>query len=239
MRDWRSLVVFSVLVTALCLMPACGGPAAAPEATDTPYRTQTPSPTYTPVPPTRMVPPPTETPAPPTPTSPPPTETPPPPTNTPIPATATPAAPTATPTPTLEPVAVRLRGGEHPQETVHARRTVIAQWGWAVCDPAVLQDNLDAITLELSLDGSVIASGTLTEYRGQVREVDPGGGLHVWAVDWSYPVGAFESGTSHLVEMRWNLSGAVTDGCDADGDGQLDMYGPGMVAIQRLEINVQ
>jgi hypothetical protein len=103
----------------------------------------------------------------------------------------------------------------------------------------VLQDNLDAITLELSLDGSVIASGTLTEYRGQVREEDRGGGLHVWAVGWSYPVGAFHSGTSHSLQMKWNLSRTVTDGCDADGDGQLDMYGPGMVAVQKIEINVQ
>lgn len=239
MRDRRWLVAFSVLVTALCFVPACGGPAVTPEATHTPNRTPTPPPTYTPVPQTDTVPPPTETPAPPTPTPPPPTQTPLPPTNTAIPATPTPSTPTATPTPTLEPATVRLRGGEHPQETVDSHRPVVAQWGWAVCDPAVLQDNLDAITLELNLDGSVIASGTLTEYRGQVREEDRAGGFHVWAVDWSYPVGAFESGTSYLLEMRWNLSRAVTDGCDADGDGQLDMYGPAMVAVQRLEINVQ
>jgi hypothetical protein len=103
----------------------------------------------------------------------------------------------------------------------------------------VLQDNLDAITLELSLDGSVVASGTLAEYRGQVREEDRAGGLQLWAVDWSYPVGPFQSGTSHSLEMKWNLSRAVTDGRDADGDGQLDMFGSGMVGVQGRVITVR
>lgn len=119
-----------------------------------------------------------------------------------------------------------------------AHRPVLGQWGWAVCSPELLQDNPEAITLEVSLDGRVVASGTLTQYRGEVREEERAGGLHIWAVDWSYPVGPFPSGTSHLLEVKWNLGRAVTDGCDANADGQPDLCGPGIAAIQRLEISV-
>ncbi len=239
MRGWKWSILFSVPVIALCLVPACGGPAATPEATDTPYPPPTSLSTQTAVPPTHTAPPPTETPVPATPTPVPPTEAAAPPTNTPVPPTPTSSEPTPTATPILEPMTLRLRGAGAQSAVVDVHRPVIAQWGWGVCDPGVLQDNLEAISLELSLDGSVVASGPLTEYRGEVREEDRGGGLHVWAVDWSYQFAPFASGTSHSLEVKWNLSRAVTDGCDADGDGQLDIYGPGMVAVQGREISVQ
>jgi len=147
--------------------------------------------------------------------------------------------PTATPTPVLEPVTLRLRGAGAQPEVVDAQRPIIAQWGWAVCSPDVLQDNLDAITVEFSVDGSVVASGPLTEYRGEVREEDRAGGLQLWVVDWSYPVGPFPSGTSHWLEVKWILSRTVTDGCDFDADGQPDTYGPGVQGIASLEVTVR
>jgi hypothetical protein len=149
------------------------------------------------------------------------------PTNTPLP-----------PTPTLEPVTLRAGGPGGAQATVEAHRPVIAEWGWAVCDPNVLQDNLGAITLEVVVDDQVVATGSLAEYRQDVREIERDG-VHMWVADWAYPMGAFEAGSFHWLEVHWRLSRAVTDGCDYDGDGQLDVYGPGLSGVQRLEVTVR
>jgi hypothetical protein len=102
-----------------------------------------------------------------------------------------------------------------------------------------LQDNLQALTFELKLDGAVIASGPMEGDRGPVREEDRPGGLHTWGVDWSYQVGPFQSGSSHWLELQYILSRAVSDGCDSDGDGQADVYGPGVAFPQRLELVTQ
>lgn len=138
----------------------------------------------------------------------------------------------------MEPVTLRPRGGEPTREVVDAHRPVIAQWGWAVCDPDVLQDNLEAISLEVSIDGQVVATGDLSGYRLDVRESELRG-ADVWEISWAYPMGAFESGSFHWLEVKWILSRTVTDGCDFDADGQPDTYGPGVCGVARLEVTVQ
>jgi hypothetical protein len=237
----RVVAASVALIVSVCFLCACGGqPAPTPEVAVSPAPTSTQLPTAT------TVPTPTDTPPQPTSTVPPPTETAPPPTNTPQPLpTDTPALPTSTisapppsATPTLEPVTVRLRGGEGRRETVGANRPIIVEWGWAVCDPGLLQENLDALTFEIRLDGAVMASGPMQEYRGPVGEEDRSGGVHTWGVSWSYPLGPFESGSSHQVELLWNFTRAVSDGCDSNGDGQLDVFGPG-VSTLGLELVTQ
>lgn len=160
----------------------------------------------------------------PSPTTPPPSSTPP---------------PSPTPTPVLEPITLRISGLETRQETVEAHRRVIAEWSWAVCNSDVLTENLDAITFEVTVDGTVVATGNLAEHRSAVREEDRDDGLHVWVTYWTYPMGAFASGSFHWLEVEWHLSRAVTDGCDSDRDGHLDVYGPGVHGVQRLEVTVQ
>jgi hypothetical protein len=223
------------LIVSVCLLVACGGQQAptpevavspAPTSTQLPTATVVPIPTDTPPQPTSTLPPPTETAAPPTDTpQPPPTDTPVLPTNTPQPLptdtaalpTATISAPPPSATPTLEPVTVRLRGEEE-------RR--------------LLQENVDSMIFEIRLDGAVMASGPMQEYRGPVAEADGAGGVHTWGVSWSYPLGPFESGSSHQVELLWTFSRAVSDGCDSNGDGQLDVFGPS-VSTLRLELVTQ
>jgi hypothetical protein len=103
----------------------------------------------------------------------------------------------------------------------------------------MLQDNLDALTFELRLDGAAVASGPMEANRGVIREEDRPSGIHTWAVDWSYQVGPFQAGSSHRLELIWTLSRTVSDGCDVDGDGQLDAYGPGLVTSRSFELATQ
>jgi hypothetical protein len=149
------------------------------------------------------------------------------------------APPTATAAPALEPVILSLRGREGRQETVDAHRPMIGKWGWGVCNSDVLTESLSAITFEVTVDGTVVATGNLAERRSSVREEDTADGIHVWFTDWTYPMGAFGPGTLHSLEVEWHLSHAVTDGCDSDGDGHLDVFGPGVLLVQMLEVTVQ
>lgn len=159
-------------------------------------------------------------------------------TSTSLPSPTTPPA-TPTPTPVLQPTTLRIRGRETRQETVEAHRPVIGEWGWGVCNSDVLSENLSAITFEVTVDGTVVASGDLAQHRSAVHEEDRDDGLHMWVTYWTYPMGAFGSGSFHWLEVEWDLSHAVTDGCDSDGDGHLDVFGPGVLLVQRLEVTAQ
>lgn len=208
---------------------ATGTPPPATSTSTVPPPTRTPLPTHTPT--TSPTPPPSPTPTP-IPPSPTPIQ------STPTPLPPTPPAPAATPRPALQPVILRPRGPEPARETVAAHRPIAARWGWAVCSPDVLQDNLDAISLEVTVDGRVVATGSMAEYRSPVEEGEVRG-VQVWQAHWEYPMGALESGSFPWLELKWNLSRAVTDGCDFNGDGQLDVYGPGTSGVTRLEVSVQ
>jgi hypothetical protein len=111
---------------------------------------------------------------------------------------------------------------------------------WGVCKPEVMQDHLDAGTFQITVDGQVRASGNLAEYRGEIVQEDWATGP-VWMVYYEFPVGAFEAGSFHWLELERRYSRAVTDGCDSDQDGALDMFGPGYheFGVVRLEVTVQ
>ena len=239
-KSFAVLVVIWVLAGCLCSCGQAAKDRSAPPptptmaaATDTPVP---PTDSSVPLAPTAV--PPTATPAP-TDTPVPPTNTPipPAPTDTPVPPTNTPIPPTPTATPALEPVTFLIRRFEVRQETVDAHRPVIAEWGWGLCNPNTLQENLDALTVAVAVDGRVEATGAMAQYRGELREGE-WYGLPMWIVRWDYPMGAFGSGSFHWLEVEWSLSRAVTDGCDEDRDGRLDMYGPGVLGVGRLEVTV-
>ena len=44
---------------------------------------------------------------------------------------------------------------------------------------------------------------------------------------------------TYVAQVTWSLDEAVTDGYDADGDGQPNWYGPGVVFTHEFTINVQ
>jgi len=193
-------------------------------ATDTPLPTHTPVPTDTPVPPAN------------TPT---PTHTPLPPTETPIPPTPTATVPPATPTRVLEPVTVVIDWSEEVRRaTVDAHRPVIAQWRWLVCQPQVVQQWLDTLTFEVTIDGRLTDTGSMAQHREGVREENLYG-RRWWVLYWSYPMGAFESGSFHWLEVEYHVIRSVTSGCDLDADGHLDMVEAGWQGVTRLELTVQ
>lgn len=159
-------------------------------------------------------------------------------TSTSVPSPTTPPPPPPTPTPALEPVTFRMRRLGIWQETVEAHRPVIVEWRWGVCKLELVTENLNAITFKVTIDGAVVATGDLAGQRSAVWEEDMEAGVHAWGTSWSYPVGAFGSGSFHWLEVEWSFSHQVTDGCDADGDGQVGVYGPGVHGVQRLEVTV-
>lgn len=124
-------------------------------------------------------------------------------------------------------------------ETVLANQPVIMRARWRTCTPEAMQEHLDAGTFQITVDGQLRASGNLAEYRGEIIQEDRETGL-VWAVYYEYPMGAFESGSFHWLELERQYSRAVTDSCDLDGDGAPDLYGPGsFMRVVRLEVTVQ
>jgi hypothetical protein len=146
-------------------------------------------------------------------------------------------APAAVSTPSAEPFTVLL-GREDLEKTVEAGRPVIVEWVWGVCDPTLLKENTDALDFKVTIDGRVMATGNLAEYRTQLREEELGG-LHAWWQHYAYRLGGFESGSSHWFELERGFSQQVTDGCDVDGDGNPDWYGPDFAITLRLHVIVR
>ena len=241
-KSFAVLVVMWVLAGCLC---SCGQ--AAKERSTPPPTPAMAAATDTPVPPTDSSVPLTPTAVPPTATAAatdtavPPTNTPipPAPTDTPVPPTNTPIPPTPTPTPVLEPVTVVIDWARQVRrETVDGHRPVIVRWRWLVCQPQVVQDHLDALTFEVRIDGRLTATGNMAQQRKGVREEDLYD-RHWWVHYWSYPMGAFQSGSFHWFEVEYQLIRSVTSGCDLDGDGRLDMVEAGSQGVTRLEVTVQ
>lgn len=160
-------------------------------------------------------------------------------TETPIPATSAATTLRATGTPVLEPVTVVIDWvKETRQEIVEGHRPVIVQWRWLVCQPQVVQDHLDALTFEVTIDGHLAASGNMAQHREEVREEDLYD-RHWWVLYWSYPMGAFESGSFHRFEIEYEVIRAVSSGCDLDADGHLDMAEAGWHGVTSLAVTVQ
>ncbi len=59
-----------------------------------------------------------------------------------------------------------------------------------------------------------------------------------YASNWYWQLPPLPRGT-HRIEIEVTLSEAVSDGYDMDGDGQADMYGPGVVSSGWVELVVQ
>lgn len=151
---------------------------------------------------------------------------------------ATQVAAVATATPVLEPVSFLLVA-EDRRETVGSHQPVVAEWRWGVRDPALLEENNNATTFTVTVDGRVVAGGSMAEYRTEMleEEVD---GIPVWFQCYSHPIGAFEAGSSHWLQLERGFSREVTDGCDLDGDGDPNWFGPDSEMITvRLDITVQ
>jgi hypothetical protein len=159
-------------------------------------------------------------------------------------ATVTPAAtrratrePASVPAPAVEPLTIHL-GTEDVWQTVDADQPVFVEWVWGVCDPALIADNLDALDFKVTVDGKVTAMGNMAEYRTDLRE-EESSGVHAWWQHYSYRLDSFRSGSAHWLDLERRFSRRVTDGCDLDGDGEVDWYGPGSVRSSSLHLVVR
>ncbi len=153
---------------------------------------------------------------------------------------ATPRAtgePPSAPAPVVEPVTIRL-GTEDVWQTVDADQPVLVEWVWGVCDPALIEDNLDALEFRVRVDGEVTATGNMAEYRTELRE-EESSGVHAWWQHYSYPVGSLRSGSAHWLDLERGFSRDVTDGCDLDGDGDVDWYSPDFVKSSTVHLVVR
>jgi hypothetical protein len=148
-----------------------------------------------------------------------------------------PRSPSSVPTPGLQSVTVLL-GRSDATKTIKADQPVVVEWAWGVCGPALLEENIAAVDFKVSLDGFVLATGEMAKYRTEVREEDITG-IHAWWQYYAYPLGTFRSGSSHHFELERGFSQQVTDGCDLDGDGNPDWYGPDSVTTTRLDLAVR
>lgn len=152
-------------------------------------------------------------------------------------ADAPPIAPAVSGAPAAEPLTLTVEEGTHRVE-VTASQPIIATWAWLACDPQLLQNSLAALAFQVTVDGQLAAAGDLADYRSE-PQAELLEERSVWVVYYSYSMGPFAAGSSHWLEIEWQLSQTVTDGCDMDGDGNLDLYEPGSLGTDRLEMTVQ
>jgi serine/threonine-protein kinase len=247
------LVLVAVVIAALALAnPGRGGdsdlaavppeaveteeaPAMVVEPTETPEPTATlmSSPTTQPPtepPPTEFSPQATSTPVPtPTPRATPtalPTNTPPPtptrmPTNTPPPS----------PTPTLEPQYVSLSRRCGDTYTVEAGRPIqLSYGGWSALGVELAEQNADRLRIDLLMNGQPITGYRLPAVPVSQLPCPPEETFEgFYGVQRTTTLAGLAPGTYEMA-VTYIATEQITDGYDADGDGQGDLYGPGEIA---------
>jgi len=129
-------------------------------------------------------------------------------------------------------------------EIVSVDEPIVLGTGWAADSPEFLDDELAVIEFQVWVDGRVIENPT--SYWGEIEiyedrygdnDID-GDGDTDHMVGWHFPLGALEEGF-HRIHTLYNFRYEVTDGLDADADGELDTFGPGPDEPKYLNIWVE
>ncbi len=132
-------------------------------------------------------------------------------TDTPPPQPTAPAAPTETPTQAETPevvyILVNCEEFGLQQPTVPTGAIVGAKWGWIVTDPALMQQHLDNVEYQITLDGQPVAEDW-RDYGTPLREYPRYGG---WGIFWYVPIGPLPPGT-HRFEYHVSWRQPITDG---------------------------
>ena len=131
-----------------------------------------------------------------------------------------------------------LLGRDDVWETADPNQSITVEWVWGVCDPELVEENINSVEFKVTVDGQVVAMGNMARYRTEILEEERNG-LHAWWQHYSYPMGSFDSGSVHWLELERSFRRDVTDGCDVDGDGNLDWYGPDSVIAPEVHITVR
>jgi hypothetical protein len=146
-------------------------------------------------------------------------------------------APASVPEPASETMTIFL-GRDDVWETADPNQSITVEWVWGVCDPELVEENIDTVEFKVTVDGRVVAMGNMAKYRTELREEERSG-VHAWWQYYSYPMGSFRSGSVHWLELERGFGREVTDGCDSDEDGILDWYGPDSVIAPVVHITVR
>jgi hypothetical protein len=145
------------------------------------------------------------------------------------------AAPTEAP-PGASLPAVYIRPFCECTETAEFGQAVYLRWGWVATTEELTRAYIDASSQKVWIDGlpdPVLWSIGNSDWGEITWNADYQG----YASTWSWPLPPLSRG-SHLIEIEVTLSEAVSDGYDTDGDGQADVYGPGVVDTGWAELVV-
>jgi hypothetical protein len=168
-------------------------------------------------------------------------------------------SPTATPLPVPEPVTIVVGGvpaltaqeGEPPenmagidagcnrQVEIRAGEPLVLRWSWTVAEDSeagYLAQWLESAYYDVRLDGVPVTQlSLLNYYRTEGYHVND---LRGPALEWWVNAGILPAGAHHVTIESYTTR-PVTNGFDVDpADGELDVYGPGLVDAGFCNINV-
>jgi len=115
------------------------------------------------------------------------------------------------------PVTIRPRNGE---ERIPALTPIRVTMRFSTNTEEQGNDFLAAVNVTGKLDGQPLLD--LNNYWGEVEPYE-GGTAGNYSTQWLYPLGVLSTGT-HTLKIQVELNTPITDGYDADQDGQLDEY---------------
>jgi len=121
--------------------------------------------------------------------------------------------------------------------TVQAGSLLEIRYGsWLAIGEDLAEQNAQHLTVNLVLDGEPVTGVQQPVVPGS--EIPCGASADAYGVFYVTQVAPLSAGT-HVASVTWILDEAVTDGYDADGDGEPDWYGPGEVFTSEFTIIVQ
>jgi hypothetical protein len=122
--------------------------------------------------------------------------------------------------------------------TVEAGSLVEIRYGsWIAIGEELALQNAEHLTVDLVLNGeTLIGTQQPVVPRSEIPCGSPSD--NAYGVFYVTQLGPLSPGT-YVAKVTWILDEPVTDGYDADGDGEPDWYGPGEVFTHEFTINVQ
>jgi len=99
-------------------------------------------------------------------------------------------------------------------------QSVVLTQGWAAASQELVQDYVNNVLQIVSVNGRLIS--TYAAYASELFFDEPS---NTWRVFWSFDMGPLATGT-YTTEWTQIFASEITDGLDANADGQPDTYGP-------------
>ncbi len=99
-------------------------------------------------------------------------------------------------------------------------QSVVLTQGWAAASQELVQAYIDNVLQIVSVNGRLIS--TYAAYASEIFFDEPS---NTWRVFWSFDMGPLAAGT-YTTEWTQIFDAPITDGLDANNDGQPDSYGP-------------